>query len=334
MPLRMRRHAYSLAAIVALVGAAGILAFLVVGSGVEAPRPPGLVHSTEIKIAPEISGRLARFAVQRGEDVHQGDTLVELSNPELSASLVLATAQFDEAKAARDRVYAGIRQEQVAMLAREIEVARGNVTYAEQEYSRVSILAKDGFASHQQLDEVTAALDTARAKLAEAEKIYEAAHTGPIKEALAVADTQVEAAAAAVSVIAARVAKLRISAPTDGVIAQIVAEPGEAVIPDQPVMTLEAAGQRWVSFNLREDQFGDLGLGSPVKLMPASGGDAIDARVTEMVPRGEFATWRAARVVGDHDLNTFLVRVDPTGDEASGLQPGMTTWLLLASRPK
>ena len=327
MPLRNRRHAFSLAAVVTLVGAAGILAFLIVGSGVEAPRPPGLVHSTEIKIAPEISGRLARFAVRAGQEVHAGDALVELSNPELSASLVLAKAQLDEATAARDRVYAGIRQEQVATLAHEIEVASGNVTYAEQEYSRISILTKDGFASYQQLDEATATLDTAHAKLAEAEKIYEAAHTGPIKEVLAVADAQVDAAAAAVSVIAARVAKLRISAPSDGVVGQIVAEPGEAVIPDQPVLTLEAADRRWVSFNLREDQFSDLRLGSSVRLMPANGGDAIEARVTEMIPRGEFATWRAARVVGDHDLNTFLVRIDPTGDKAWGLQPGMTVSL-------
>jgi HlyD family secretion protein len=327
MPLRARHHAFSLAAVLALVGAAGVLAFLIVGSGVEAPHEPGLVHSTEIKIAPEISGHLARFAVQRGQEVRKGDALVELSNPELSASLVLAKAQLDEAKAARDRVYAGIRQEQVAALAREIEVAKGNVTYAEQEYARVSTLAKDGFASRQQLDEATAAVDSAHAKLAEAEKVYEAAHVGPIKEVLEVADAKVDAAAAAVSVIAARVAKLHIVAPTDGIVGQIAAEPGEAVIPDQPMMTLEAADRRWASFNLREDQFGDLRLGSPVRLLPANGGDTIDARVTEMIPRGEFATWRAARVVGDRDLNTFLVRVDPTGDKAPGLQPGMTVWL-------
>ena len=201
MPPRPRRHAYSVAAVVALLGAAGILAFLIVGSGVAVPSAPGLVHSTEIKIAPEISGRLARFVVEPGQKVHTGDALVELSNPELSASLVLAKAQLDEAKAARDRVYAGIRQEQVATMAREIEVAKGDVTYAEQEYFRVSTLARDGFASHQQLDEATAAVNTAHAKLAEAEKIYEAAHTGPIKEVLGVADAKVDAAAAAVDAV-------------------------------------------------------------------------------------------------------------------------------------
>ena len=90
-----------------LGGAGGILLFLTIGSGVIAPSAPGLVHTTEIKIAPEISGRLARFLVSIDQRVHQGDDLVELDNPELRAALVLANAQVDEARAARDRVYAG-----------------------------------------------------------------------------------------------------------------------------------------------------------------------------------------------------------------------------------
>jgi len=90
----------------------------------------------------------------------------------------------------------------------------------------------------------------------------------------------------------------------------------------RPVLTLDAKGRNWASFNLREDQFGGLRIGSSVELVPADGKDPTQARITEIVARGEFATWRAARVVGDHDLNTFLVRADPVP-----LQPGMTVWL-------
>ena len=53
---------------------------------------------------------------------------------------------------------------------------------------------------------------------------------------------------------------------------------------------------------------------------------AYKARVTELRPLGEFAVWRAARAVGDHDLNGFLVRADPIA-ETEGLEPGMTVWL-------
>jgi HlyD family secretion protein len=118
--------------------------------------------------------------------------------------------------------------------------------------------------------------------------------------------------------------KLRIRAPSDGTVALIVAEPGEAIFPGQPVVTLEAAGRRWASFNLREDQLDGLRIGSPIELLPVAGNDRIEARIAEIIPRGEFATWR---VVGDHDLNTFLVRADPVGPAATGLQPGMSVWL-------
>ena len=318
---------YTIAMVAALLGVGGILLFLVLGSGVEAPREAGVVHATEIRIAPEISGRLLRFAVSPGQTVHAGDLLVELSSPELSASLVLAKAQLAAVSAARDRVYAGIRDEQVQALAREIETARANLVYAELQFARNSQLAKTADVSRQQLDQATATVATARANLAKAEQAYEAAHSGPTREELAVADTQVEAAAAAVAVIEARVAKLRIVAPTDGTVALIVAEPGEAVDPGEPVMTLDAAGRRYASFNVREDQLGELRLGGAVELLPLGASAGSEARITELVARGEFAVWRAARVVGDHDLNTFLLRVDPAAGAGAALQPGMTVQL-------
>jgi HlyD family secretion protein len=324
MPSSAGRHLFIIAAGAALAGAAGILLFLIVGSGVEARPAPGLVHSTEIKIAPEISGRVARLNAKSGQRVGKGDILVELSNPELSASLVLANAQLDEARAARNRVYAGIREEQVGALAREIDMAKANLTYAEQEFVRKSQLAADGFASRQDLDNATAAVEVARARLASTVETYQAAHAGPIAEELAVADATVERAAASVAVVAARIAKLRITAPADGVVKLVVSEPGEAVIPGQPVMTIETIGNRWASFNLREDQMDAVRIGERVRLAPVGAADGVDARVTEMVPRGEFATWRAARVVGDHDLNMFLIRIDPAPDASDKLEPGMT----------
>jgi HlyD family secretion protein len=327
VPARTGRHLHTIAVLGALAGAASILLFLILGSGVAPQRAPGVVHTTEVKIAPEISGRLARFAVTRGQSVQKEDDLVELANPELSAALVLANAQLGEARAARDNVYAGVRVERVDMLERDVDTAKADLVFAEQQYARKSALAADGFASRQDLDQATAEVGDARAKLAHAQSAFEAAHVGPIRQELAIADAKVKRAAAAASVIAARVAKLRIRAPSDGTVALLVAEPGEAVVPGQPVLTLDAKGRNWASFNLREDQFGGLRIGSSVELVPADGRDPTQARITEIVARGEFATWRAARVVGDHDLNTFLVRADPVP-----LQPGMTVWLKPAGR--
>jgi hypothetical protein len=57
-------------------------------------------------------------------------------------------------------------------------------------------------------------------------------------------------------------------------------------------------------------------------------GDLVfDARADEIVLRGEFATWRTARAVGDYDLKTLLIRADPVETTAASLQPGMSVWL-------
>lgn len=327
MPSSPHERFHTIAVVAALAAVGGILAFLVLRPGVVAGRPPGVVQPTEIKIAPEISGRLSRFAVAPGQSVRKDDTLVELSNPELEAGLVLAQAQLEEARAARDRVYAGPRQEQVDALAQDIDMANANLVYAQQQFSRTSQLAATGFASHQDLDKATAAVETGNANLSRAKERYEAARLGPTSEERAIADAGVEVAAAAVAVVAARVGKLRIRAPSDGAVALLVAEPGEAIVPGQPVLTLQALGERWASFNLREDQLDDLRIGSRVELLPVDGTAPIDAWIDGIVPRGEFATWRAARAVGDHDLNTFVLRADPVGPASEVLQPGMSVWL-------
>ena len=327
MPFSSAQRFHTIAVVVALAAVAGILAFLILRPGAVAQRPPGVVQPTEIKIAPEISGRLLRFAVAPGQSARKGDTVAELSNPELEAGLVLAQAQRGQARAARDRVYAGPRQEQVDALAQDIGMANANLVYAEQQFSRTSQLTATRFASHQDLDKATAAVETANANLSRAKERYQRARLGPTREERAIADAGVEVAAAAVAVVAARVAKLRITAPSDGTVALLVAEPGEAIVPGQPVMTLQKVGERWAGFNLREDQLDDLRIGSRVELLPASGTDRIEARIGEIIPRGKFATWRAARAVGDHDLNTFVLRADAVEPASQALQPGMSVWL-------
>src|SRR5438477_7949237 len=181
MPSSSRRI-HTIAVVAVLVATAGILAFLILGPGVVAQPAPGVVQPTEIKIAPEISGRFLRFAVAPGQSVRKGDTLAELSNPELEAGLLLAQAQLGQARALRDRVYAGPRQEQVDALARDIDIAKANLIYAQQQFNRTAQLAATGFASRQDLDKATAAVETGNANLARASERYEAARLGPTKE--------------------------------------------------------------------------------------------------------------------------------------------------------
>jgi len=285
---------------------------------------PGMVRSTELRIAPEISGRLSEIRVRPGDLVRRGDVLATLATPELKAAVLEAEAAVAEARATRDRVRAGVREEQVAILDREIEKARANVALAEKNQGRMETLAAHQNASRQELDEANAELNSARAAVAAAEMRHAEAENGPTKEDLATADAGVAEAEAAANVLERRLEKSTLFSPSDGVVQVIVAELGEAIRPMQPVLTLEAAQDRWFSFNIREDRLHGIDIGAAVDLS-GTDGKPIPARITEIRPLGDFATWRAARAVGDHDLNTFRVRAEPIA--SVNLDAGATVWL-------
>ena len=71
--------------------------------------PPliGVVHATEVRVAPEIGGSLVEVKVHKGDSVHAGDVVAKLSAVELTASVEQARAALVKATADRNNVYAG-----------------------------------------------------------------------------------------------------------------------------------------------------------------------------------------------------------------------------------
>ncbi|WP_245331990.1 HlyD family efflux transporter periplasmic adaptor subunit [Bradyrhizobium sp. NAS80.1] len=286
----------------------------------------GVVRATEVRVEPEVTGQLASITVKKGAHVHAGDVLAQLSAVELTAQADQARAALASAIANRDNVYAGVRREQVESLKAEIAKASARLDYVQAQLTRTSTLARQNFESQQALDQAENDVASARAGVAEARANYDAAVAGPTKEERAIADTQVQSAAAAVAVLVRRLDKMILRAPTDGVISIIVAEVGENVRAGQPILMVEATGKQWLSFNAREDHLGGLAVGKTVNVLRNGADAATKAVVTELRPLGVFATWQAERVIGDHDRNTLRLRLDPEG-ETAGLEPGMTVWI-------
>jgi HlyD family secretion protein len=312
-------------AAIALVLAAGILIYSV-------RRPDsstaiaGVVRATEVRVEPEVNGQLMSIAVGKGTQVRTGDVLARLSAVELTAQADQARAALASATANRNNVYAGVRREQVDSLKAAIAKASARLDYVRAQLTRTSTLARQSFESQQSLDQAENDAASARADVAEAQANYDAAVAGPTREERAIADAQVQAAAAAVTVLERRLDKMVLRAPADGVVTVIAAEVGENVRAGQPILMVEAAGRQWLSFNVREDHLNRLAMGETASVMRNGAAGAIKAGITELRPLGTFATWQAERVIGDHDRNTVRLRLDPV-EEPAGLEPGMTVWI-------
>jgi HlyD family secretion protein len=314
-----------LAIAVVLLALAGGVAMLALRPTIPPPII-GMVRTTEIKIEPEVSGRIAALPFKAGDRVSAGAVVAELSNPELAAAVEEARAAVAVAQATRDRVYAGVRQEEVNIAGQETEKANADLTLAKQQFARISDLASHGHATPQDLDNARADVATAAANLRVAQSRYAEAQRGPTAEDRALADAGLAAAQASLVVLERRFDKLQLKSPVDGVVEVVVAERGEATVPGRTVLTIADTAEPWFDFNIREDELRGLGIGTPVVLIEGTGGKQLSAKVSEMRRLGDFATWRAARAAGDHDLNTFAVRADPV-DATPGLAPGVTVWI-------
>jgi HlyD family secretion protein len=286
----------------------------------------GVVRSTEVRVEPEVTGQLMSIAVEKGARVRAGDVLARLSAVELTAQVDQARAALASTTANRNNVYAGVRREQVDSLKAGIAKATARLDYTQAQLTRTSTLARQSFESQQALDQAENDAASARADVAEAQANYDAAVAGPTREERAIADAQVQAAAAAVTVLERRLEKMILRAPADGVVSVIAAEVGENVRPGQAILMVEATGRQWLSFNVREDHLSGLAMGNTVSVIRNGADGVMKSVITELRPLGIFATWQAERVIGDHDRNTLRLRLDPQGASA-GLEPGMTVWI-------
>ena len=98
----LTKLAFAIASIVVLAAIAGAGIYLLRHS--ETPPPiQGIVHATELRVAPEVGGHLAAIYVRKGDRVKRGDMLAELSAAELNASVEQARAAYQSALADREQ---------------------------------------------------------------------------------------------------------------------------------------------------------------------------------------------------------------------------------------
>ena len=286
----------------------------------------GEAESSRIDIAARVSGRLAKIAVARGQDVPAGASLLVIENPELIAELHEAEAEKRVADAELARINAGTRSEIIALRQAEIDRATADLTLAQQTYNRTRLLAARQFAPQSKLDQDTDALTLAQRRLDQAKLAYQEAVRGFTAEEHQIAEANVAKAAAKIETIKALVDQLTITAPVASQVYQIPVEEGEVVTPGVPLLSLVDLGDTWLGFSLREDLIAGLKTGDRIEVrVPALGNRKIIAEIRVIAAKGEYAGWRATRATGDFDLRTFAIRAYPI-EKIDGLRPGMSVY--------
>jgi multidrug resistance efflux pump len=88
----------------------------------------GTIEATQINLGPEVSGRVVLVAVEEGQLVQAGQVLLQLEGALLTAQRAQAEAAVKTARAQRDQLVAGARQQQ-------LDAARATISQTQALYS-------------------------------------------------------------------------------------------------------------------------------------------------------------------------------------------------------
>lgn len=199
----------------------------------------------------------------------------------------------------------------------DLALAQAQLADAERRYA----LLQDG----PDPDDIALAEDriqTAQANLA-------AAQAEPSPEQLAVAQAQVDAAQAAIGVLEQQMARLTLSAPSDGIVLERLIEPGEVALPSTPLLSIGQLADLTLTVYIPEDRYGEIALGQKARVSVDSfPGEIFEGTVAHIADQAEY-TPRNVQTAEGRRTTVFAVELAIQNPEGR-LKPGMPADVVFA----
>ena len=306
------------AAVVVLVALIGFFAL-----GRDPELMQGQVEVSEYRVSSKVPGRILEIRVKEGDYVKVGDTLAILDAPEVRAKMEQARSAESAAAALELKAQNGARQEQIQGAYQLWQQAKAGLEIAEKSYNRIQRLYDEGVMSAQKRDEVYANYKAMEAQCKAAQSQYEMAQNGARREDKLAAAAQVGRARGAVQEVNSYIHETVQSAQMEGEVSDIYPKVGELVGTGSPIMTISLMKDMWGAFNVREDQLGNLAVGTTVDAFVPAFNKTVKMKIYYMKDQGTYAVWKATKANGQYDLKTFEVKARPI-EPFEGLRPGMS----------
>jgi multidrug resistance efflux pump len=240
----------------------------------------------EVAIRPEVTGVLTALHVRENATVVRGQVLGELSNESQKAHVRLAQAELAVAREQLRKLRSGERTQVIARARAEEKARVATLQQAQDDWDRAKTLPTG--LSRADLEGYRTRLSLAQAELEKARADLRLLEEGSREEDIAAAVAQVEVAQAKLHVAEADLAKTRLTAPSNGTVMQVFAEPGELASPTsaQPVLIVADMTRRRVRAFVEELDVARVAVGQTATVA-ADGlpGCTFAGRVAVVLPR-------------------------------------------------
>jgi len=289
---------------------ATVLAALVgVGAGCRDAGEDGAIHAsghieaTEIRLAAKVGGRLLQAPLQEGDSVRTGDLVARFDTVDAEHQLAQARAQVDAADAQLRLLLAGTRREDVQRAEDQLAQAQAELDAAVRDVNRLEGLADRGTATEKARDDARTRRDVAQRSVAAARAQLDKLIAGPRRQEIEAARAQHTAAVARVAAIQQQITDATVLAPSDGVLTERIAEPGEVLPPGATLAVLTDIGRPWLNVWIDEPSLSRVHLGDAVEVrvdghdQPFEGKVSFISSVAEFTPKNVQTPEERAKLV-------------------------------------
>lgn len=290
----------------------------------------GYIEGEYVLIGPETGGRLTNLAVKRGDHVAADAVLFEQDDRDERSALVEAEAKRAAGAATLADLKSGRRPEEIRVLDAQLAEAEATLTAAQKAYDRYQALSSKAVASVASLDQSTADLDVAKARVGAARENRAVAELAARPDAIDAATQNLAALDAAVQAAQTALARRSRSAPTAGRIENTFYRVGEMVPAGQAVISLlPESGARKVVFFVPETSRSRVAPGTRIAIGCDGCASGLAATVSNVATDAEFAP----PVIYSKESRAKLVfRVEALPEGAAlQLDPGQPLDITLAS---
>jgi HlyD family secretion protein len=299
-----------------------------------AERASGYVEATDVRVAPQVGGRLIEVAVSEGDRVATGALIAKLETTDTEIALRRAEAERDQAVAALKLLEAGARAEDIRQARAQAESAQADVVAAESELQsatadlqRFEALLQSNSGSRKQRDDAATRRDVAAARLSAARERARAAgeavarlRAGARPEEIAGARARVAAAEAQIAALRKSITDAVLTSPVAGIVTAKLVDAGETVAPRTPVVAITDLDHAWANVYVDEPVVPRLRLGQPVTLV-TDAGQRLQGSITFISPKAEF-TPRNVQTAAERSKLVYRIKVS-TDNREGVLKPGM-----------
>ncbi len=262
-------------------------------------------------VIPRMPGEVTRVLVEEGEQVNQGDLLLEMDTREIDKNIEQAEAGVEAARTQLEMAEEGLREEEIDQIKETVKQAETQLELAEASYERIKALRDEGIVSEQEYEQVLMEKNMAHSNLVSAMINLDMAQSGARDLEIRAARAQLRQAEIQLELAEMARDDARVTAPRDGVIISRDVEPGELVGEAQPPLVIGNLDPLHLTVRVGERDIGKIETGQKAQIsLRALPDKEIMGEVSRVSP------------VADPDSRLFGVTIEVSNPDHQ-IRPGM-----------